>query len=216
MSGGKYINISCPRCEAVRSVREDYAKTAPGYCRSCACSIGGSAKKPSRVTGTAAHCKKCSKSFWQYKHKKETNLFCSQLCVGEAKRVYPKEIRACLVCASDFLRSEKPHSNSTGEYCSIKCRRKSMQTGVNVVYKPTKDASRAMYAVSKAIKSGALIRPEACEQCEKSGVKIEGAHFNYEDVLNVRWLCVSCHRAWDNFSPKGGTERILVNENRNG
>lgn len=64
-------------------------------------------------------------------------------------------------------------------------------------------AHRAHEAVRRAIKNGRLIRPAQCENCQSEG-GIEAAHHDYEDRLNVRWLCRSCHRSWDKADPKGG------------
>lgn len=55
--------------------------------------------------------------------------------------------------------------------------------------------------ISRAIKKGLLTRPSICEQCGKGG-RIEAAHYDYSQPLNVRWLCVSCHRRWDKAEPK--------------
>lgn len=56
--------------------------------------------------------------------------------------------------------------------------------------------SRAVAEVSKAIKRGDLVRPEVCEQCGKpgNGAKINAHHDDYEKPLDVRWLCVQCHK----------------------
>lgn len=61
---------------------------------------------------------------------------------------------------------------------------------------------RSSKAVDAAIKRGDLVRPTSCEGCGTSGGKIEGAHYDYSRPLDLRWLCVSCHRRWDYETPK--------------
>lgn len=55
---------------------------------------------------------------------------------------------------------------------------------------------RAQKAVSKALTSGVLIRPDRCEGC---GVecKPDAHHENYEKRLEVKWLCKRCHAQAD-------------------
>jgi hypothetical protein len=60
---------------------------------------------------------------------------------------------------------------------------------------------RASNAVMNALKRGLIVRPATCEACARFD-RIEAAHTNYDDLLNVRWLCVSCHRTWDSNAPK--------------
>lgn len=55
--------------------------------------------------------------------------------------------------------------------------------------------------VYRATRDGRLTRPEQCEQCGNNG-RIEAAHTDYSRPLDVRWLCVSCHRKWDAQQPK--------------
>ena len=55
--------------------------------------------------------------------------------------------------------------------------------------------------VSNALKSGRLVRPDRCEQCQSIGT-VEAAHEDYSQPLKVRWLCRSCHRRWDHDVPK--------------
>ena len=61
-------------------------------------------------------------------------------------------------------------------------------------------SKRASNVVSRAIKRGALVRPDIGE-CGHSGF-IEAAHEDYSDPLIFRWLCRPCHRRWDRLDPK--------------
>jgi hypothetical protein len=56
------------------------------------------------------------------------------------------------------------------------------------------DAARAHSAVRNALRSGALIRPERCEECTEAA-PLEGHHYDYSKPLDVRWLCRRCHLA---------------------
>ncbi len=51
---------------------------------------------------------------------------------------------------------------------------------------------RSHNAVTRALKSGALVRPAACERCPASS-GIEAHHDDYSRPLDVMWLCPSCH-----------------------
>ena len=53
---------------------------------------------------------------------------------------------------------------------------------------------RARAAVGIAIKAGTLTRPQECSLCNVSCVP-EGHHDNYDEPLEVRWLCITCHKA---------------------
>jgi len=75
--------------------------------------------------------------------------------------------------------------------------------------KPTVMARRAQRTVKYHVDQGTLVRPTHCEECCLPG-DIEGAHFNYDEPLRVRWLCRSCHTKWDRAFPKGGTEETAA------
>jgi hypothetical protein len=69
----------------------------------------------------------------------------------------------------------------------------------------TVKSHRAHAAVAYALKIGKLVKPDACEQCGRQDSKLEAAHHDYDKKLDVKWLCVGCHRSWDKQEPKGGT-----------
>ena len=52
--------------------------------------------------------------------------------------------------------------------------------------------ARASRAVTNALRSGRLLRPSQCSQCQKT-CKPEAHHDDYTQPLEVRWLCRSCH-----------------------
>jgi hypothetical protein len=70
----------------------------------------------------------------------------------------------------------------------------------------TPEAHAARSAVQYALRIGTLTRPDRCQNpdCGKVG-KVEAAHEDYSQQLDVKWLCTSCHRKWDRQKPKGGT-----------
>lgn len=53
--------------------------------------------------------------------------------------------------------------------------------------------TRAVNRVRKAVNSGKLIRPKECSLCGRVGY-ITGHHHDYTKPLDVRWLCVPCHK----------------------
>lgn len=55
---------------------------------------------------------------------------------------------------------------------------------------------RVYDAVQRALKSGALVRPEECVACGGGG-PISAHHDDYDKPLDVRWLCHPCHIAAD-------------------
>jgi ribosomal protein S27AE len=52
----------------------------------------------------------------------------------------------------------------------------------------------ARVAVSNALKTGRLVRPDRCEQCGEAG-KLQAHHEDHGRPLDVEWLCGECHLA---------------------
>ncbi len=62
------------------------------------------------------------------------------------------------------------------------------------------DIKRAWWIVRRAIDEGKLIRPLKCQRCGTSDSIIEAHHwrgYSDEHILDVQWLCRSCHRMAD-------------------
>lgn len=47
--------------------------------------------------------------------------------------------------------------------------------------------------VRSALRSGRLVRPEACSLCGETGRKIHAHHEDYRKPFEVEWLCSKCH-----------------------
>lgn len=62
----------------------------------------------------------------------------------------------------------------------------------------------ARHAVYNAIRSGQLVRPDTCEECGETYPTQSGRagiqahhHKGYDHPLDVKWLCIPCHRDAD-------------------
>lgn len=116
----------------------------------------------------------------------------------------PQTFRDCDHCRQRF----GPLDRLSRRFCSTSCWYAKRRAGGRAPRaKPTREARNAQRTLKYHVDVGHITRPSVCEECEAHGVKIEGAHFDYAEPLRVRWLCVSCHRRWDNADPKGGIQR---------
>lgn len=54
-------------------------------------------------------------------------------------------------------------------------------------------------ATNQALRTGLITKPLYCEYCNKKG-EVEAHHDDYNDTLNVKWLCRDCHSHWHNHN----------------
>jgi len=66
----------------------------------------------------------------------------------------------------------------------------------------------AQSKLSRALMSGRIEKPSTCSVCFKSGVRIEGHHWNYYKPLDVLWVCTQCHRNIHRWGESGRPETV--------
>ena len=121
--------------------------------------------------------------------------------------------RVCKVCGVAFLARLNAINRGGGGTCSKRCsatiagRSKSSSAqrtaGLACVAKyadrfprvaNTNHGQVIRRLVKRAIGSGALVRPETCQDCGKHHAYIDAHHEDYSKPLAVIWLCKSCHK----------------------
>ena len=118
--------------------------------------------------------------------------------VGGNRR--PRSWTICPVCLNVFVMDRLSR-----RFCSYPCKVKAQSTGRRSTRKTTTKAKNAQSLLRYHVRAGNIARPTMCEECGAENRQIEGAHFNYDEPLRVRWLCISCHRKWDKRVPKQAT-----------
>ena len=113
----------------------------------------------------------------------------------------PQTFRNCECCSNRF----GPLDHLSQRFCSIQCKVKAQSTGRKTFRKTIAKARSAQSLMAYHINVGHIVRPSVCEECLSQDRKIEAAHHNYDEPLNVRWLCRSCHVKWDKAEPKNAT-----------
>lgn len=130
-------------------------------------------------------------------------------CSSGARRIggnrRPRSWTICPVCLSIF-----PLPRMQRRFCSFDCKVKAQTTGRQTARRTIAKARSAQSLLRYHIQAGNIVRPEACEECGATNRRIEGAHFDYDKPLRVRWLCVPCHRRWDKREPKHATFAVAV------
>lgn len=117
----KYFFIrECRICGESKPVRSGL-NMPPERCSRCANSAKRGVPVPQRRAGTEAHCFQCGTKYYRQKSA-AGRRFCSQRCANLNKRVYKKMVVKCKQCSRDFEYTTKPHSNNSGNFCTVECR----------------------------------------------------------------------------------------------
>jgi hypothetical protein len=130
----------------------------------------------------------------------------AKLCSDQCRTVHrPQTFLECRHCGRTF----GPVDHLSRVYCSRLCKHAAMATGRRVMHCGTVLARRAQRRIAYLLAVGKMQRLSNCAECGATAYT-EAAHFDYERPEEVRWLCRSCHRRWDQADPKGGTERLAA------
>ncbi len=153
------------------------------------------ASRCKRCHGVAIRkCRVCNQAFVGKSGKKTCSLLCNELLRSPTFLI-------CKACNQVF----GPVTHLTRRYCSKACAYLGASTGRKTFRRTTIKARSAQSLLRYHVLAGRITRSSFCEECGATGRRIEGAHFDYNKPLLVRWLCVPCHRRWDKREPKNAT-----------
>ena len=111
-------------------------------------------------------------------------------------RSHPDGLKShCLECGKEYKQRHYEKNRADYENRADEYRRK------------YHDRRKAYAAVDAAVKRGELIRPETCSRCGKNGT-IVAYHGDYDEPLEVVWLCLSCNRQIHADLRKGRNRRL--------
>lgn len=74
-----------------------------------------------RRRGSHASCARCGAAFYRFPSDADRR-YCSARCGNLSRRRYQREVRICASCGASFTWTPRPRSNSSGHYCSRRCR----------------------------------------------------------------------------------------------
>lgn len=57
----------------------------------------------------------------------------------------------------------------------------------------------AYIVLSNAVRSGEILKPNVCEECGMFDNRLEAHHKNYDEPLDVEWVCSICHKSMPSF-----------------
>ena len=118
--------------------------------------------------GFHSQCKDCMKKYYQSEKGKATR----------SKHMNTDRYKASMVRYAQSEKGKAAFAKSSAKY------------NVNNPYK-----KKAQFKVNNALVSGKLINPNKCSKCHNK-CRPEAHHDDYNKALEVRWLCISCHKSW--------------------
>ena len=124
-------------------------------------------------------CENCKKDFLQTEHKRtRVRRFCSRVC----KNVYAgKKKHEKIKNTKEGNPNWKGGISKNNYHYKLKDKKRH----------PEKHRARNVF--TSAIRSGKLVKPDKCEDCNRV-CRLDGHHEDYSKPLEVVFLCKSCHR----------------------
>lgn len=72
--------------------------------------------------------------------------------------------------------------------------REAIRAAIREWQRKNPEKKAAHKAVALAIKEGRLKNPGRCSECNRDTTYLDAHHDDYSRPLQIRWLCISCHR----------------------
>lgn len=141
--------------------------------------------KDSPITGIV--CRSCSKKIIKRNYYDRNKDICKQRAKEQRERdpeSYKQYLREYYEDNKEALREKARNYQKDNREAFNKRHRKYRKEN------PSKSKARSI--VGKAIRSGKLIRPRFCSSCGND-IFLEAHHPNYDNPLDVIWLCKDCH-----------------------
>jgi ribosomal protein S27AE len=162
------------------------------------CRVCGEQKLPEQMKlhlgRPAATCKSCdaekSRDYYA-KHKAERAAFNASYRKRESAIASERAREQRRRADPQFLASERARHRVARQSESGRTRNREYQR----IYADKKSLKVAAHvAVRAALRTGRLVRPDACERCGAS-LPLHAHHDDYSRQLVVRWVCPPCHKA---------------------
>jgi hypothetical protein len=180
------------------------------HCRLCRRQLPLDEFHRSRLGGLSSRCKTCHGVALR------RCRVCRRIFIGKSGRKACSQLCRDLMRAPTFLICRHcdqvfgPVDHLGRRFCSKQCKVAAACTGRKTIRKTISKARSAQSLLRYHVQAGHIVRPTTCEECGATDRRIEGAHFNYDEPLRVRWLCVPCHRRWDKREPKQATYAVRL------
>lgn len=116
------------------------------------------------------------------------------------KQMLDGYLNICKKCTCIRIKKERrlnPDKHSARERKRYTGNRKvSIDTNSTNYRKNNSDKYLAHTALNNAVRDGRIIKPDSCELCSRTNIRICGHHDDYSKKLDVKWLCDRCHRRY--------------------
>lgn len=106
----------------------------------------------------------------------------------------------CKACSktrnAKLYKENKEHINKiNAKYRKTKAGKESFKKTKNKQIEKYPNADKARREFRVQVNNGNIRNPGYCSKCP-SAKNIQGHHDDYSKPLDVRWLCIKCHRLW--------------------
>lgn len=189
------------RCCKIKKLREEFYKRLSNldglysYCKTC------TLEKSKNRTEEQKHAQREKNKKYREKNRKYLNEKSKEyyhknrdLVLKKSEKYREKNkqkisIRQALARVLDTDRFQK---NRERHFGWAKNNREKLNEYQREWYQKNKEKRRAHVILSRAIKSGKIVRPMSCSECKKK-CKPDGHHIDYSKPLDVIWICRTCH-----------------------